>query len=564
MIMKEKLAKGKEFILKLSKKTKVLIGVGAVVLIAAAVILALVLNRKDYEVLYSDVNTDEAQQIIGLLQETAIDYRYDGQGTIYVPEQNVDQVKANLASQGYPKSGFTYDIFTNNATMMTTDSDKQTYKLYELQNRIGATISLFDNVKDAKVTIALGEQQKYALDDSKQEEASASVVMIMKDNGSPTEEQAVAVQNLVSKAIPGMTIENVAIFDGNGKDVSVDPEDQSSSKLTNEDTREIARMVEDQVSEKVMNVLVPIFGDENVRVSAKASVNMETLIRESISYTTPDKIDANDKTGLLSNDSGSRESNGEDATAEGVPGTETNADIPEYNTDENENGTRYSNYQYDREYLFNQLKEQGEVPAGAIENLSVGVTVNGEDLGDIDEYTLISLIGNAAGIDLADQDEKITVLAAPFYDPNAEEETQSTSGSGFFAKRSNWIIIGIIVAVLLIAGIILAVILLRRKKKAKEKAALEQAQAEAEQAELSSLLENLGEGEEAKEAPEGAAVLASEEETEEDGPILDPQTEKSMELRQQIRDFAEQSPEIAAQMLRNWLNGGEADGGRNS
>ena len=79
-----------------------------------------------------------------------------------------------------------------------------------------------------------------------------------------------------------------------------------------------------------------------------------------------------------------------------------------------------------------------------------------------------------------------------------------------------------------------------------------------------SLLENLGEGEEAKEAPEGAAVLASEEETEEDGPILDPQTEKSMELRQQIRDFAEQSPEIAAQMLRNWLNGGEADGGRNS
>lgn len=33
-----------------------------------------------------------------------------------------------------------------------------------------------------------------------------------------------------------------------------------------------------------------------------------------------------------------------------------------------------------------------------------------------------------------------------------------------------------------------------------------------------------------------------------------------MDLRQQIRDFAEQSPEIAAQMLRNWLNGGELGG----
>ena len=44
--------------------------------------------------------------------------------------------------------------------------------------------------------------------------------------------------------------------------------------------------------------------------------------------------------------------------------------------------------------------------------------------------------------------------------------------------------------------------------------------------------------------------------------ILDAQSERGMELRQQIRDFAEQSPEIAAQMLRNWLNGGEMDGRR--
>lgn len=79
--MKEKLGQFKEFFAKLGKKTKVLIGVGLVVLIAAAVIIALVLNRKEYEVLYSEVNTDEAQQIIGLLQESTVDYRYDGKGT---------------------------------------------------------------------------------------------------------------------------------------------------------------------------------------------------------------------------------------------------------------------------------------------------------------------------------------------------------------------------------------------------------------------------------------------------------------------------------------------------
>ncbi len=549
MNMKEKLGQFKEFFAKLGKKTKVLIGIGIIVLVAAAVVLALVLNRKEYEVLYSDVNTDEVQQIIGKLQDSGIDYRYDGQGTIYVPETNVDQVKANLASEGYPKSGFTYDVFRNNATMLTTDSDKQTYKIYELQDRIGATISLFENVKDAKVTIALGEQQKYALDDSNQQEASASVVMVMKDNGSPTQEQVSAVQNLVSKAIPGMTIENVAVFDGNGLDVSVDPEKDSG--MTSQESEEIAQMVEDQVSKKVLNVLSPLFGSSNVRVSAKAKINMETLIRETINYNTPEKIDQNDKSGLLSKESGARESTQDGGTAGGVAGTETNSDVPVYGTDATEDDNVYSSQQYDREYLFDQIKEQGQVPAGAIEDLSVAVTVNGEDLGDIDEDDLKSVIGTAAGIALVDQDEKIAVLAAPYFEAT-EDETQTTAGTGLLAGRRGWVIGGLLVGflVLVAIGVVLAVILSRNKKK--KKAAEEAARREEEQ--MATLLDALGE--EGAEIPAAAIAEGEEQEPE----VLDAETERAMDLRQQIRDFAEQSPEIAAQMLRNWLNGGELGG----
>lgn len=552
--MKEKLGQFKEFFVKLGRKTKILIGAGLIVLIAAAVILALVLNRKEYEVLYSEVNTDEAQQIIGLLQESAVDYRYDGQGTIYVPAENVDQVKVSLASQGYPKSGFTYDVFRNNATMMTTDSDKQTYKIYDLQDRIGATISLFDNVKDAKVTIALGEQQKYALDDSDKEEASASVVMVMRDNGSPTQEQAIAVQNLVSKAIPGMSIDNVAIFDGNGLDVSVNEENDGSG-INSQETEEIARIAENQISQKVLNVLSPLFGNGNVRVSTKARVNMETLVRETIDYSTPEKRDEDDKQGLLSKESGAWETNNADGTVNGVPGTETNADIPEYNTDGGEDDAGYASRQYDREYLFNQIKEQGQVPAGAIEDVSVAVTLNTDDLGDIDEDDLKSVIGNAAGIQLVDQDEKVAILAAPFFEPEGDE-TQTTAAGGFFARSSSWLILGIVLLLFLVAtGIVLAVILNKRnkKKRAAQQAAAEQAR----------MLAMMGEqeGAENMEGIVGEGIIDDGEE-EENAQVLDAETEKGMELRQQIREFAEQSPEIAAQMLRNWLNGGEQDGRR--
>ena len=39
--------------------------------------------------------------------------------------------------------------------------------------------------------------------------------------------------------------------------------------------------------------------------------------------------------------------------------------------------------------------------------------------------------------------------------------------------------------------------------------------------------------------------------------IMEMQTERSMELRQDIRKFTEENPEIAAQMVRNWLREGE-------
>ena len=37
------------------------------------------------------------------------------------------------------------------------------------------------------------------------------------------------------------------------------------------------------------------------------------------------------------------------------------------------------------------------------------------------------------------------------------------------------------------------------------------------------------------------------------------QTEKSMELRKDVRKFAEANPEIAAQMVKSWLREGDGE-----
>ena len=144
--MKEKFGQFKEFVGNLSRKVKIMIIVGAVLLIGGAVTVAVILNNQPYTELFSGLGQEEMQQIAQKLTEDGIDYKFNGESTIMVKKDTVDQTKATLVQAGYPKNGFTYDTFKDNASMLTTDSDKKTYKLYELQDRIGSTIRLFDGV----------------------------------------------------------------------------------------------------------------------------------------------------------------------------------------------------------------------------------------------------------------------------------------------------------------------------------------------------------------------------------------------------------------------------------
>ena len=54
-----------------------------------------------------------------------------------------------------------------------------------------------------------------------------------------------------------------------------------------------------------------------------------------------------------------------------------------------------------------------------------------------------------------------------------------------------------------------------------------------------------------------AAGAAMNAEPENGADVMDLQTEKSMVLRRDIRSFTDSNPEIAAQMIRAWLRGGD-------
>ncbi len=536
--MKEKFQQYKEqfkaVVSKMNSKTKKIIIAGMAGLVIFAIVLAVLLNRrpKDYEVLFSGLSAEGTQQVIGKLQESEIDYQYNNNGDILVPSSVIDQTRAELALEGYPKDGLGYSIYLENTGLMTTDSDKARYELYDLQNRMAATIMLIDGVRDATVSIALGEDSKYVLSDTDTQDTTASVVVTMEDGGSPTTQQVKAMQRLVSFGVAGLEEENVAVVDSNGNDLTNTEEEE---QLTSQDSEEVAQLVESQISSRVMNVLAPFYGEENIRISSKAQINMQTLVRESITYTTPDKIDEEDKEGLISHTSGGVEISGsKDAVASGVAGSETNSDIPEYDTGDDEEGVEgYGNRYWDTDYLINQIKEQGQVTPGALEDLTISVAINGDSYGTLTANDIRALVGNAAGIREADWNSKISVVSAPFYQPisEPEEEEEGFSPTAWFTSPIFFIVLAVVLILLVVA---LVLFILGSKRKKKKRLAEEEAAALA------------------------AAQLENDSAFNQE--LIDFQNDRGMELKQNLREFTEENPEISAQLLRTWLNGVNKDG----
>lgn len=502
---------------KLSKRMKILLLIIAVAVIAFAFAITLILNSASWGILYTGLDESEVVEIVKVLEDKGVKYK-TGESIVYVQKDAVNKVKATLASEGYPKTGFTYDLFIDNVDLLATDFEKYKYAQFELENRMAETIKQFDGVKNATVAIAMAQEQKYVLEEDKKE-SSASVTVTMEDGGSPTREQAKGIQRLVAKGVPGLDIKNVAVLNGTGEEVTQEYDDPLEGSNTLK--IKVEKQIENDIKSKVLNLFQPVFGEQNIRVSVNCSVDMDKKIKEIIEY-----IPSENNRGVLHSQDSSYEVQGNGRVTAGVPGTETNADIPVYpgvTTDGNE-----IYFKDDRalEYLVSQVKEQIEKNTGEITDTTVSVAVDSADLTPARAGEMRQTIAVASGIDLTQADTKIAVFNAPFYE---ETETPKVGLAALF--ESNPMLKYIIPAILaLIIAVIVVIIVVINKAKAKKRA------------------EEL--------ATEEAKRLAAQENI---ISLDDLEKTREEELKSQIQDFTDMNPEISAQLLKTWLRGEEAE-----
>lgn len=529
------LEKGKELLKKIPKFVFIVAGI---VVVAVVVIAAVVLNNKDYTVLFTGLGSEEASEIVTYLNDNGVtDYRVDNNDTILVPEGQEAQLKAQLLMEGYPESGYSYSTYYDHVSALSTESERNTAYLLLLQDRMSAVVRNFDGVKDAVVNINQGEDRSYILDQNNMVDASASVFVTMEDTDDKlTDSQADAIRRLVARSVQGLEVESVEISDSMGHSYGGSTEldettDLSALKLQLEEENN------NKIRAEILQVLEPLFGWENVAVGVNCTVDVNRSTEDSTTYTLPQG--SQDGQGLIGSEVYSnRIVRGEDDTAGGTVGTETNADLPTYVEEEIQpDGTEKEiSTEGQNDYLNNSSTVHEERVAGTITDCMVSVSINTDTAGNVDVNQIRTHVARAAGITDEQAETRISILPRSFY---TEGGNQNQNGLGDGGEFQLPIPMEVAVAIsaglflLLVFTIVMMIVLHRRRKRKEREAAL--AAAAAQQVIPMEIP--------VAEPQEGADVMSL-------------QTEKSMELRKDVRQFADDNPEIAAQMIRTLLKGG--------
>ncbi len=552
--VKSYLDKGKAALGKVSKKIWIIAAV-AIVLIAAG--LTIFLNNRPYEVLVTGSNNTELSAIMSWLDSQGYrDYRLEGD-TILAPASQAANMKARMLMAGYPQTGYNYSTYYDHVSGLSTESERNNAYIHDLQDRMGAVIRSLEGVKDAQVFITQGENRSFVLDDGNVTAASASVMVTMGSSQKLSNQQAAAIRALISRGVKGLQVDSVEIIDnwGNRYGASGVTADDEASALK----IRLEEEYENKIRTEIMQMLTAVYGEDNVRATVNCAVEVSNSTIDQRDVYLPEWANEGETNGA--GIIGSRiysyiwDDEGE-GTVGGTVGTTTNSDLP--TTVEREPGVegdetrREGHGQIDYD---NPTKETHTVRTAAyLTDCSVTVTINSTTAGDVNLDEIRNHIAVAANIVPRATEEmtaeqylasKVSVLAQPFYGSQTEDE--NAGGSNILSGVPDWVVYAAAAGLLLFILLLAIILIISKKRKKKQEQEEAEAAAELEQEGELTLAESLAEAG----LPQGEPMGAD---------VMNIHTERSLELRKDIRQFADENPEVAAQMLKSWLKGEDDDG----
>jgi len=244
-------------------------------LISFFVYLATKLNTGDYALLYTDLEMEDAKQIVQHLETANIKYRLTKNGTeILVPEEDVNKMRIDTADLAMASKGSNvgYEIFDNTDALGSTNFVQNVNLIRALEGELARTIRSVDHIKSARVHLVLPKREMF----SREEQMPTASVVIKTDGGKLSLESIHSIQQLIAAAVPKLDVKNVSIVDSAGNLLTNNFEDEEAVTVANNEALRLEQ--ERKMSLQVQNLLEKSVGEGKVRAQVNLDMDFDQIV----------------------------------------------------------------------------------------------------------------------------------------------------------------------------------------------------------------------------------------------------------------------------------------------
>lgn len=247
----------------------------AIFLISFFAYIAMQMSSTEYGVLYTDLELEDAKQIVSQLEAENVKYRLAKNGTeVLVPKDLVNKMRVNTADLAMTSKGSNvgYEIFDNTDALGSTNFVQNVNLLRALEGELSRTIRSVDNIKSARVHLVMPKREMF----SREEQAPTASVVIKTVRGRLSPQNIHSIQKLVAAAVPKLDVKNVAIVDNAGNLLTNNYEDE---KTLNSSTNEQLRLEqESKMASSIQNMLSKTIGQGKVRAQVNIEMDFDQVV----------------------------------------------------------------------------------------------------------------------------------------------------------------------------------------------------------------------------------------------------------------------------------------------
>lgn len=336
-------------------------------LIAFFVFLVSRLTAPDMALLYGDLDAGDSNQIVQKLEQMGVAYELGGDGTtIRVPADQVLKLRLDVAEEGLPSGGsIGYEIFDRDQPLGTTSFEQQVNRLRALEGELSRTIRMIQQVRSARVHLVIPERQLFA---AEQPQPTASIILTMKGGAVLEKGQVVAIQHLVSTAVPGLKPTEVSVIDAAGNLLAGGGGDDDALGGGGGDMR---LAYENRLRRSIEELLQRSLGYGKIRAEVTADLDFDRVTTNSETFDPNGQVVRSTQTVEETGSSSDGQNDGQVSVANNLPNP--NAALPSQATASSSNARTEETVNY-------EISKQTEVhiqQTGQVKRLSVAVLVDG-------------------------------------------------------------------------------------------------------------------------------------------------------------------------------------------